>query len=190
VQACWLEVDVDSGVVTLLKHWCVEDCGQIINPLLVDEQVRGGIVQDRRGALRALRLLARGPAAGQLHGRLPECRWRRRCRTSESATSRRRRGVAAGGQRRGRGRHRRRTGCRHERHQRRAEAFRRQGVRPAFHARAHPCRTRQGACALAGRVTCGIAIRSNTCAAASSSGSAGAGRGEIAEPPRPLFGRR
>ncbi|HKD56696.1 MAG TPA: molybdopterin cofactor-binding domain-containing protein, partial [Hyphomicrobiaceae bacterium] len=31
--------------------WCVEDCGRIINPLLVDEQVRGGIVQGLGGAL-------------------------------------------------------------------------------------------------------------------------------------------
>ena len=51
VQACWLEVDVDTGMVKLLKHWCVEDCGRIINPLLVDEQVRGGIVQGIGGAL-------------------------------------------------------------------------------------------------------------------------------------------
>jgi carbon-monoxide dehydrogenase large subunit len=51
VQACWLEVDADTGMVTLLKHWCVEDCGRIINPLLVDEQVRGGIVQGLGGAL-------------------------------------------------------------------------------------------------------------------------------------------
>jgi carbon-monoxide dehydrogenase large subunit len=51
VQACWLEVDVDTGLVKLLEHWCVEDCGRIINPLLVDEQVRGGIVQGLGGAL-------------------------------------------------------------------------------------------------------------------------------------------
>ncbi|MBX9588950.1 MAG: xanthine dehydrogenase family protein molybdopterin-binding subunit [Hyphomonadaceae bacterium] len=51
VQACWLEVDVDTGMVKLLKHWCVEDCGRVINPLLVDEQVRGGIVQGIGGAL-------------------------------------------------------------------------------------------------------------------------------------------
>jgi len=51
VQACWLEVDVETGLVTLLKHWCVEDCGRIVNPLLVDEQVRGGIVQGIGGAL-------------------------------------------------------------------------------------------------------------------------------------------
>ena len=51
VQASYLEVDVDTGMVKLLKHWCVEDCGRIINPLLVDEQVRGGIVQGIGAAL-------------------------------------------------------------------------------------------------------------------------------------------
>ncbi|MBI3436641.1 MAG: xanthine dehydrogenase family protein [Proteobacteria bacterium] len=51
VQASYLEVDVDTGFVKLLRHWCVEDCGTIINPLLVDEQVRGGIVQGIGAAL-------------------------------------------------------------------------------------------------------------------------------------------
>jgi carbon-monoxide dehydrogenase large subunit len=51
IQASYLEVDTDSGFVTLLKHWCVEDCGTVINPQLVDEQVRGGIVQGIGGAL-------------------------------------------------------------------------------------------------------------------------------------------
>jgi carbon-monoxide dehydrogenase large subunit len=37
--------------VKLLKHWCVEDCGRVINPQLVDEQIRGGIVQGLGGAL-------------------------------------------------------------------------------------------------------------------------------------------
>jgi carbon-monoxide dehydrogenase large subunit len=51
VQASYVEIDTDTGVVTLLKHWCVEDCGRIINPQLVDEQIRGGIVQGLGGAL-------------------------------------------------------------------------------------------------------------------------------------------
>ena len=51
IQASWLEVDVETGLVKLLKHWVVEDCGRIINPLLVDEQVRGGVVQGIGGAL-------------------------------------------------------------------------------------------------------------------------------------------
>ena len=51
IQASWLEVDADTGMVKLLKHWCVEDCGRVVNPLLVDEQIRGGIVQGLGGAL-------------------------------------------------------------------------------------------------------------------------------------------
>jgi aerobic carbon-monoxide dehydrogenase large subunit len=51
IQACWAEVDVETGMVRVLEHWCVEDCGRVINPLLVDEQVRGGIVQGLGGAL-------------------------------------------------------------------------------------------------------------------------------------------
>ena len=51
VQASWLEVDIDTGFVKLLKHWVVEDCGTIINPLLVDEQIRGGVVQGLGAAL-------------------------------------------------------------------------------------------------------------------------------------------
>ena len=51
MQASLLEVDTETGFVKLLKHWCVEDCGTIINPLLVDEQIRGGIVQGIGGAL-------------------------------------------------------------------------------------------------------------------------------------------
>jgi carbon-monoxide dehydrogenase large subunit len=44
-QACYLEVDVKTGFVKLLRHWVVEDCGTMINPLLVEEQTRGGVVQ-------------------------------------------------------------------------------------------------------------------------------------------------
>ncbi|MEA2928443.1 MAG: aerobic carbon-monoxide dehydrogenase large subunit, partial [Hyphomicrobiales bacterium] len=50
-QASWLEVDTDTGFIKLLKHWCVEDCGTVINPQLVDEQVRGGIVQGLGAAI-------------------------------------------------------------------------------------------------------------------------------------------
>jgi carbon-monoxide dehydrogenase large subunit len=51
IQASWLEVDTDTGFIRLLKHWCVEDCGTVINPQLVDEQVRGGVVQGIGAAL-------------------------------------------------------------------------------------------------------------------------------------------
>jgi CO/xanthine dehydrogenase Mo-binding subunit len=51
VQASWLEVDTDTGFVKLLKHWVVEDCGVLVNPQLVDEQIRGGVVQGLGAAL-------------------------------------------------------------------------------------------------------------------------------------------
>jgi carbon-monoxide dehydrogenase large subunit len=51
MQASYVEVDTDTGYVKLLKHWCVEDCGTVLNPQLVDEQIRGGIVQGIGAAL-------------------------------------------------------------------------------------------------------------------------------------------
>ncbi|MDB5634206.1 MAG: carbon monoxide dehydrogenase [Tardiphaga sp.] len=51
VQASWLEVDPNTGFITLLNHWVVEDCGTLINPQLVDEQIRGGVVQGLGAAL-------------------------------------------------------------------------------------------------------------------------------------------
>ncbi len=44
IQACWLEVDVETGFVKVLKYWVVEDCGTVVNPRLVAEQIRGGVV--------------------------------------------------------------------------------------------------------------------------------------------------
>jgi carbon-monoxide dehydrogenase large subunit len=51
IQASYVEVDPDTGFVKLLKHWCVEDSGTVINPMLVDEQLRGGVVQGIGAAL-------------------------------------------------------------------------------------------------------------------------------------------
>lgn len=45
IQASLVEIEPDTGIVKVLKHWVVEDCGLVINPLLVDEQIRGGVVQ-------------------------------------------------------------------------------------------------------------------------------------------------
>jgi carbon-monoxide dehydrogenase large subunit len=45
VQASYVEVDCETGFIKMLGQWAVDDCGRLINPLLVDEQVRGGIVQ-------------------------------------------------------------------------------------------------------------------------------------------------
>lgn len=51
VQASHLEIDIESGWIRLLGHWVVEDCGHVINPQLVNEQIRGGVVQGLGAAL-------------------------------------------------------------------------------------------------------------------------------------------
>jgi len=40
-----VEVDSDTGKVTLLRYVVVEDCGTIINPTVVDGQIQGGVAQ-------------------------------------------------------------------------------------------------------------------------------------------------
>ncbi len=40
-----VEVDSDTGKVTLLRYIVVEDCGTIINPTVVDGQIQGGVAQ-------------------------------------------------------------------------------------------------------------------------------------------------
>ena len=51
VHCSHLEVDINTGFIKLLKHWAVEDCGTVINPQSVDDQVRGGVAQGIGGAL-------------------------------------------------------------------------------------------------------------------------------------------
>jgi carbon-monoxide dehydrogenase large subunit len=51
VQGTYIELDVETGMIKVLAHWAVDDCGRVINPLLVDEQVRGGVVQGIGAAL-------------------------------------------------------------------------------------------------------------------------------------------
>ncbi|MEP6660138.1 MAG: xanthine dehydrogenase family protein molybdopterin-binding subunit [Acidimicrobiales bacterium] len=46
-----VEVDTETGQVTMLRHIAVDDCGRILNPLLVNGQQHGGIAQ---GAAQAL----------------------------------------------------------------------------------------------------------------------------------------
>lgn len=50
-QLAVCEVDPDTGKVTLLEYYVVEDCGPVINPMLVEGQLHGGIAQGVGGAL-------------------------------------------------------------------------------------------------------------------------------------------
>ncbi len=51
IQASMVEVDPDTGFVRLLRHWVVDDCGKIVNPMLADEQIRGAVIQGIGAAL-------------------------------------------------------------------------------------------------------------------------------------------
>jgi carbon-monoxide dehydrogenase large subunit len=42
---CKCEVDIQTGLVTLLDYTVSEDCGVMINPMIVNGQVTGGVVQ-------------------------------------------------------------------------------------------------------------------------------------------------
>jgi len=42
-QVCELEIDEDTGTVEIVKFTAVDDFGRIINPMIVDGQVHGGI---------------------------------------------------------------------------------------------------------------------------------------------------
>jgi carbon-monoxide dehydrogenase large subunit len=46
-----VEVDTDTGLIAFHRYLVVHDCGRLLNPMLVAEQVRGGVVQGIGGAL-------------------------------------------------------------------------------------------------------------------------------------------
>jgi carbon-monoxide dehydrogenase large subunit len=48
---CVVEVDPDTGQVYIVKYVAVDDCGTIINPLIVDGQIHGGVAQGIAEAL-------------------------------------------------------------------------------------------------------------------------------------------
>jgi len=50
-QAAIVEVEPETGVLTIRRYVCVEDTGRVINPLIVDGQVQGAIAQGIGGAL-------------------------------------------------------------------------------------------------------------------------------------------
>lgn len=44
-HVCWVELDPGTGLVTVPRYLVVEDCGQMINPAVVEGQIRGGVAQ-------------------------------------------------------------------------------------------------------------------------------------------------
>ena len=50
-QIVLVEVDAETGAVEILEYHIVEDCGQMINPTIVEGQIHGGVAQGIGGAL-------------------------------------------------------------------------------------------------------------------------------------------
>jgi aerobic carbon-monoxide dehydrogenase large subunit len=44
-HVCEVEVDPDTGTVNIVRYSCVNDFGNVINPLIVEGQLHGGVVQ-------------------------------------------------------------------------------------------------------------------------------------------------
>jgi len=44
-HACVVEVDVETGMIRVLRYAAVHDCGRPINPMVVEGQLHGGVVQ-------------------------------------------------------------------------------------------------------------------------------------------------
>ena len=63
-HACEVEVDRDTGEIHILGYWGVDDIGTVINPMIVEGQIQGGIAQGL-GPGHARALLLR-PESGQL----------------------------------------------------------------------------------------------------------------------------
>jgi carbon-monoxide dehydrogenase large subunit len=51
VHVALVEVDVETGLVKLLRYVVSHDCGRVINPMIVDGQINGGVAQGIGGGL-------------------------------------------------------------------------------------------------------------------------------------------
>jgi aerobic carbon-monoxide dehydrogenase large subunit len=45
VHVCAVEVDIETGETEIVKYVAVDDCGNVVNPMIVEGQVHGGIAQ-------------------------------------------------------------------------------------------------------------------------------------------------
>ena len=69
-HVCEVEVDPETGEIELVGYWAVDDVGTVINPMIVEGQIHGGLAQGLGQALlRALRLRRRTASSRRLvHG--------------------------------------------------------------------------------------------------------------------------
>jgi aerobic carbon-monoxide dehydrogenase large subunit len=63
-HVCEVEVDSDTGEVCIVNYWAVDDVGTVINPMIVEGQIQGGVAQGLGQAL--LENCVYDAASGQL----------------------------------------------------------------------------------------------------------------------------
>jgi carbon-monoxide dehydrogenase large subunit len=51
MHAAIVETDPETAEITILKYAVVHDCGRLINPMIVEGQIQGGVAQGVGGAL-------------------------------------------------------------------------------------------------------------------------------------------
>jgi aerobic carbon-monoxide dehydrogenase large subunit len=61
---CEVEIDPDTGVVSVVRYTCIDDLGRIINPMIVEGQIQGALAQGLGQALMEHVVYDRG--SGQL----------------------------------------------------------------------------------------------------------------------------
>ena len=84
MHAVVVETDPDTAEIKILRYCVVHDCGTLINPMIVEGQVHGGVAQGVGGALyERMAYDEHGPAAQRLVHGLPDAVRHARCRTIE-----------------------------------------------------------------------------------------------------------
>lgn len=71
VHLCEVEVDPETVRIDVRRYIVVNDCGRMINPMIVEGQIAGGIAQGLGGALLEELVYEGGPAADREPTRLP-----------------------------------------------------------------------------------------------------------------------
>ncbi|MGD9536789.1 MAG: xanthine dehydrogenase family protein molybdopterin-binding subunit [Alphaproteobacteria bacterium] len=63
-HVCEVEIDPETGAIRLVRYAVIDDVGRVVNPLLLDGQIHGGVAQGAGQAL--FEAIAYDPSSGQL----------------------------------------------------------------------------------------------------------------------------
>ena len=81
-----VSVDVETGEVWVLDYLVVHDCGTVINPMIVEGQIRGGVAQGIGGVLYEHLVYSRTASRSRPRSWTTSCLPRPRSRRSRSIT--------------------------------------------------------------------------------------------------------